>query len=59
MHFRNTITWNGIIHGYAENGCCNEALDLYNEMIQSGEKLDRITFPNVLVFNCLQPFMIG
>ncbi|XP_074343585.1 pentatricopeptide repeat-containing protein At4g20770-like [Apium graveolens] len=48
MPFRNTITWNEMIHGYAQNGCGNEAIDLYDEMIQSGEKLDGITFLAVL-----------
>lgn len=48
MPFKNTITWNEMIHGYAQNGCGDKAIDLYNEMIQSGEKLDGITFLAVL-----------
>ncbi|KAF7836502.1 pentatricopeptide repeat-containing protein [Senna tora] len=48
MPFKNTVTWNAMIHGYAHNGCGNEAVSLYKEMIQSGEKPDDITFVAVL-----------
>ncbi|CAK9181326.1 unnamed protein product, partial [Ilex paraguariensis] len=48
MPCRNTITWNEMIHGYAQNGCGNEAVCLYEHMIQSGEKPDEITFIAVL-----------
>lgn len=48
MPCKNTITWNEMIHGYAQNGCGDEAVRLYEEMIRSGEKLDSITFLAVI-----------
>lgn len=48
MACRNTVTWNGMIHGYAQNGCGDKAVALYEDMIRSGEKPDDITFVAVL-----------
>ncbi|KAL5577825.1 hypothetical protein UlMin_019524 [Ulmus minor] len=48
MPAKNTVTWNEMIHGYAQNGCGDEAVALYKEMLASGEKLDGITFVAVL-----------
>lgn len=48
MPFKNTVTWNAMIHGYAHNGCGDEAVSLYKDMIQSGENPDDITFVAVL-----------
>ncbi|EXB59779.1 hypothetical protein L484_010890 [Morus notabilis] len=48
MATKNTVTWNEMIHGYAQNGCGDEAVSLYKEMIASGEKPDGITFVAVL-----------
>ncbi|XP_027362562.1 pentatricopeptide repeat-containing protein At4g20770-like [Abrus precatorius] len=48
MPGKNTVTWNEMIHGYAQNGYGHEALCLYNDMISSGEKPDDITFVAVL-----------
>ena len=45
---KNTVTWNEMIHGYAQNGCGDEAVLLYEDMIGSGEKPDGITFVAVL-----------
>lgn len=48
MANKNTVTWNEMIHGYAQNGYGDEAVSLYKEMIASGEKPDGITFVAVL-----------
>ncbi|KAD4179924.1 hypothetical protein E3N88_28515 [Mikania micrantha] len=49
MPVRNTITWNEMIHGYAQNGHGSEGVALFEEMInQSGEKPDAVTFIAVL-----------
>ncbi|XP_028764633.1 pentatricopeptide repeat-containing protein At4g20770-like [Neltuma alba] len=48
MQFKNIVTWNAMIHGYAHNGCGIEAVCLYKDMIQSGEEPDDITFVAVL-----------
>lgn len=48
MPGRNTVTWNEMIHGYAQNGDGHNALCLYNDMISSGEKPDDITYVAVL-----------
>ncbi|KAK9069286.1 hypothetical protein SSX86_013402 [Deinandra increscens subsp. villosa] len=49
MPVRNTITWNEMIHGYAQNGHGSEGVALFEEMInKSGEKPDAITFIAVL-----------
>ncbi|KAK7266060.1 hypothetical protein RIF29_18700 [Crotalaria pallida] len=44
MPGKNTVTWNEMIHGYAQNGYGDEAVCLYKDMISSGEKPDDITF---------------
>ncbi|XP_071726900.1 pentatricopeptide repeat-containing protein At4g20770 [Rutidosis leptorrhynchoides] len=49
MSVKNTITWNEMIHGYAQNGRGEEGVKLYEKMIKlSGEKPDVITFIAVL-----------
>ncbi|KAF4402592.1 hypothetical protein G4B88_012377 [Cannabis sativa] len=48
MATTNTVTWNEMIHGYAQNGYGDEAVSLYKQMIASGEKPDGITFIAVL-----------
>ncbi|XP_010449164.1 PREDICTED: pentatricopeptide repeat-containing protein At4g20770 isoform X1 [Camelina sativa] len=45
---KNTVIWNEMIHGYAHNGRGDEAVDLYREMISTGEQPDGITFVSVL-----------
>lgn len=44
MPYKNTITWNEMIHGYAQNGRGDEAIFLYEDMIYLGGKPDVITF---------------
>ncbi|KAF2317936.1 hypothetical protein GH714_041259 [Hevea brasiliensis] len=48
MPDKNTVTWNEMIHGYAQTGRGCEAVNLYRSMIRSGEKPDGITFVAVL-----------
>lgn len=48
MPDKNTVTWNEMIHGYAQTGRGCEAVNLYRSMIESGEKPDEITFVAVL-----------
>ncbi|KAE7996019.1 hypothetical protein FH972_000768 [Carpinus fangiana] len=48
MPCKNTVTWNEMIHGYAQNGRGYEAVCLYKDMVSSGEKPDGITFTAVL-----------
>lgn len=48
MPYKNNVTWNEMIHGYAQNGCGDEAVILYENMIESGEEPDGITFVAVL-----------
>ncbi|GMH07406.1 hypothetical protein Nepgr_009246 [Nepenthes gracilis] len=45
---KNTVVWNEMMHGYAQNGCGEEAVHLYHYMIMSGGKPDGITFVAVL-----------
>ncbi|GAB4860152.1 hypothetical protein Ancab_011630 [Ancistrocladus abbreviatus] len=44
MPSRNTVTWNEMIHGYAQNGYGDQAVHLYHYMITLGEKPDDVTF---------------
>ncbi|CAH9103754.1 unnamed protein product [Cuscuta europaea] len=48
MPCKNTITWNEMIHGYAQNGQGEQAFILYEYMIQTGNKPDGVTFIAVL-----------
>ncbi|KAI6706074.1 hypothetical protein NL676_009036 [Syzygium grande] len=48
MPYKNTVTWNEMIHGYAQNGFGHEAVHLYEDMIGLGVKADSITFVAVL-----------
>ncbi|GAA0147966.1 hypothetical protein LIER_36623 [Lithospermum erythrorhizon] len=48
MKFKSTITWNSMIHGYAQNHIGDEAVSLYNQMLSSGAKPDAVTFIAVL-----------
>ncbi|KAG6475159.1 pentatricopeptide repeat-containing protein At4g33990-like [Zingiber officinale] len=40
---RDLVTWNSIISGYEQTGDANSALNLFNEMQQSGIQPDRLT----------------
>ncbi|XP_027191267.1 pentatricopeptide repeat-containing protein At4g21300 [Cicer arietinum] len=43
-----TVTWNGLIAGYVQNGFTDEAVTLFKAMIASGVKPDSITFASFL-----------
>jgi pentatricopeptide repeat protein len=48
MSIRNVITWNSMMLGYAQNGEAQEALALYERMLQENFKPDNISFVGVL-----------
>ncbi|GFP95922.1 pentatricopeptide repeat-containing protein at4g20770 [Phtheirospermum japonicum] len=48
MPFKNTVTWNEMIHGYAHNGCGADAVDLFEKMIRNNSEPDSITLVAVL-----------
>ncbi|KAI4297108.1 hypothetical protein L6164_037013 [Bauhinia variegata] len=43
-----TVTWNGLITGYVQNGFIEEASTLFNTMISAGVKPDSVTFASFL-----------
>ncbi|CAI9301213.1 unnamed protein product [Lactuca saligna] len=57
MPERNTITWNSMIFGFANHGDCDEAIRLFNQMVDQKVKLDHLTFTGVLTA-CSQCGMI-
>jgi pentatricopeptide repeat protein len=44
----NVFSWTAMIGGYARNGCCEEAIALYDQMQISGMQADKYIFPCVL-----------
>lgn len=48
MPSKSTVSWNEMLHGYAQNGRGDEAVLLYWDMIASAERPDGITFVAVL-----------
>ncbi|OUZ99416.1 Pentatricopeptide repeat [Macleaya cordata] len=48
MQNRGIVAWNEMIHGYAQSGSGDKAVELFEDLIQSGEKPDVITFIAVL-----------
>ncbi|CAI9102782.1 OLC1v1001115C1 [Oldenlandia corymbosa var. corymbosa] len=48
MGMKDSITWNAMITGYAQNGYSDEAISLYKDMKAAGVKVDRITMVVVL-----------
>ncbi|KZV25302.1 pentatricopeptide repeat-containing protein-like [Dorcoceras hygrometricum] len=51
MSFKNLITWNSMISGFAQNGRGREAIRLFDQMIEKRIKPDYISFIGVL-FAC-------
>ncbi|XP_058722134.1 pentatricopeptide repeat-containing protein At1g11290, chloroplastic-like [Vicia villosa] len=45
---KTNVTWNAMILGYAQNGCVNEALNLFCTMQSEGIKPDSFTFVSVI-----------
>ncbi|XP_061354134.1 pentatricopeptide repeat-containing protein At4g21300 [Gastrolobium bilobum] len=48
MSQTDTVTWNGLIAGYVQNGFTDEAAPLFKAMISAGVKPDSITFASFL-----------
>ncbi|XVF31235.1 hypothetical protein REPUB_Repub16aG0127900 [Reevesia pubescens] len=48
MMERDWVSWNAMIVGYAQNGYGNKALELFKNMLLSGEKPDHVTMIGVL-----------
>ncbi|KAL4569848.1 hypothetical protein LXL04_025492 [Taraxacum kok-saghyz] len=48
IEFKNLITWNSIISGFAQNGRGLDAINMFNNMIKEGMKPDNISFIGVL-----------
>ncbi|KAL8512845.1 hypothetical protein ACS0TY_019108 [Phlomoides rotata] len=48
MPCKNVVTWNEMIHGYAQNGRGEDAVSLFRSMIQTSSKPDSITLIAVL-----------
>ncbi|XP_059077345.1 pentatricopeptide repeat-containing protein At2g13600 [Cryptomeria japonica] len=51
MPKRNVISWNAMLAGYAQNGFCKDALELFELMKQSGTRPDHVSLACVL-FAC-------
>uniref|UniRef100_A0ACD5WXP4 Uncharacterized protein n=1 Tax=Avena sativa TaxID=4498 RepID=A0ACD5WXP4_AVESA len=54
---RNTITWNAMIGGFAQNGHAERATNLFNRMVREGGRPDYISFIGVL-FACSHTGMV-
>ncbi|KAL1538396.1 pentatricopeptide repeat-containing protein [Salvia divinorum] len=48
MACKDLVTWNEMIHGYAQNGRGEDAVDLFRDMIKASIEPDHITFVAVL-----------
>ncbi|KAL0363684.1 UNVERIFIED_CONTAM: Pentatricopeptide repeat-containing protein [Sesamum calycinum] len=48
MPSKNTVTWNEMVHGYAQSGRGEDAVNLFGDMIHTGFKPDSITYVAVL-----------
>eukprot|EP01018_Ginkgo_biloba_P030281 Gb_21430 [translate_table: standard] len=48
MSERNVVCWTGMIAGYVQNGCANEALKLFSQMKNAGVKPNTVTIATVL-----------
>ncbi|CAA0839346.1 Pentatricopeptide repeat-containing protein -mitochondrial [Striga hermonthica] len=48
MSCKDVVSWNAMISGYAQHGLSREALNLFNEMKETGMRPDWITFVGVL-----------
>jgi pentatricopeptide repeat protein len=43
MPQRDIVSWNSVIAGYGQSGYCDEALNLFREMVLAGMKLDAVS----------------
>ncbi|KAL3834747.1 hypothetical protein ACJIZ3_009483 [Penstemon smallii] len=48
MSEKNLVAWNSMIAGYGSHGECHKAIELFNEMINSGTAPDEITFLSLI-----------
>lgn len=48
MPAKNLVSWNSVMSGYAMHGKARETIEMFNMMLQSGQKPDLITFTCVL-----------
>uniref|UniRef100_A0A1D1YW91 Pentatricopeptide repeat-containing protein At4g20770 n=1 Tax=Anthurium amnicola TaxID=1678845 RepID=A0A1D1YW91_9ARAE len=48
MPRKNIVSWNEIIHGFAQNGCGDMAVELFEDMLRREEKPDSVTFIAIL-----------
>ncbi|ONK58442.1 uncharacterized protein A4U43_C09F12810 [Asparagus officinalis] len=48
MDFKNNVSWNVMVLGFAQHGKAGKALDLFNKMVSYGLQPDKITFLGVL-----------
>ncbi|GFZ19262.1 tetratricopeptide repeat (TPR)-like superfamily protein [Actinidia rufa] len=48
MRERSEVSWNTMISGYCQNGCAEEALRIYNEMVDAGVEPNSATVVSVL-----------
>lgn len=48
MHDKSVVSWNTLISGYFRNGCANESLSIYKEMVNAGVEIDNATVVSVL-----------
>lgn len=48
MRQRNVVSWNGLLASYVQKEFCSEAVDLFREMVVSGEKPDEFSISSVL-----------
>uniref|UniRef100_I1PHA1 Uncharacterized protein n=1 Tax=Oryza glaberrima TaxID=4538 RepID=I1PHA1_ORYGL len=49
MHTHDVTSWNSLIHGYAQHGDANKALEVFSKMRSNGVKPDDSTFLGVLM----------
>ncbi|CAI9100088.1 OLC1v1037018C1 [Oldenlandia corymbosa var. corymbosa] len=48
MPERNVVSWTAMVSGYAQNGHCLKALDLFVEMLREGAEPNEFTFTTIL-----------
>lgn len=48
MPSRDVVAWSAMISGYAQRGCCREALDLFRDMQLAGVQPNEVTMVGVL-----------
>lgn len=46
---KDLVSWNAMLYGFGMHGLASEALQLYNHMIASGTKPDKVTFIGLLI----------